>query len=303
MWSPKLQKDGKAHFSYEFMKKLRPGDIVFSYANAVIAAVGVAQTHCYSFPKPIEFGNAGSNWSDEGWKVDVAYRKLEQPVRTMDHIQKLRKLLPSTKSPIKQDTGGANQAYLFQIELPFAKALAQLIDNATVLLVSQNVVAENSDSFKTIDAQLEVWGNRIETQIANSTDISDTDKDQLIRARRGQGKFRNALLSREHSCRVTGISNKEHLVASHIKPWRSADNRERLDPENGFMLTPSIDHLFDKGFISFENDGSILLADVADRGAMEKFRVIGSDAPANIGALSHGQKTYLDWHRESILLA
>jgi hypothetical protein len=79
-------------------------------------------------------------------------------------------------------------------------------------------------------------------------------------------------------------------------------NEERLDPENGFMLTPTIDHLFDKGFISFENNGAILLADVADRDAMEKMGVIGANAPENIGVLCSEKKGYLDWHRESILL-
>ena len=68
------------------------------------------------------------------------------------------------------------------------------------------------------------------------------------------------------------------------------------------MLTPTIDHLFDKGFISFENDGAILLADVADRDAMKRMGVIGGDAPTNIGHLRDAQKHYLDWHRESILL-
>ena len=68
------------------------------------------------------------------------------------------------------------------------------------------------------------------------------------------------------------------------------------------MLTPSIDHLFDKGFIGFENDGSILLADVANRDAMEKMGVTGRNAPTNIGNIRDNQKMYLEWHRNNILL-
>ena len=302
MWSPKYKQDGNKHFSYEYMKHIQPGDIIFSYANAMIVAVGIAKTHCYSFPKPLELGSAGIYWSDEGWKVDVQYRKLLKPVRTMDHINSLRQLLPSNKSPIHKQNGRGNQAYLFKIEKPLALALAHLIDHQTVTLVSGNYVADISKPSDTVDIHIEDWENRIEEGIRSAPDISDTEKETLVKARRGQGKYRKLLLERECRCRITGVNKPEHLIASHIKPWRSADNDERLDPENGFMLTPTIDHLFDKGFISFENDGSILLADVADRDAMERMGLVGESAPTNIGSLRDGQKHYLGWHRTSILL-
>jgi len=302
MWSPKTQQNGKQHFSYEYMKRIQPGDLIFSYANAAIVAVGVARTHCYSFPKPIEFGRAGIYWQDEGWKVDVHYRKLVEPVRTMDHIESMRSLLPATKSPMQIDTGRANQAYLFKIDKPLALALAHLIDGQTVALVLGNYVTEPTESSDTIDVHIEVWEDKIEQGIQEDTNLIKTEKETLIRARRGQGRFRESVLGLEPRCRVTGVDKPEHLIASHIKPWRSASNEERLDPENGFMLTPTIDDLFDKGFIGFENDGSILLADVADRSAMQRMGVIGGGAPENIGALASGQKRYLDWHRESILL-
>ncbi len=303
MWSPKLQQDGNRHFSYEFMKHIQPGDIIFSYANAAIIAIGVARTHCYSFPKPAEFSQAGFNWSEEGWKVDVNYRKLVNPVRTMDHIQSLRNLLPATKSPIQHATGKANQAYLFKIDKSFALALAHYIDSHSVDLVNGNYVSENSGESNTIDIHIEHWEDRIEEEILSSSDIAETEKIVLVKARRGQGQFRESILGREKRCRITGVDGPEHLVASHIKPWRSANNEERLHPENGFMLTPSIDHLFDKGFISFENSGSILLADVANRDALERIGVIGRGAPSNIGLVSDGQKEFLDWHRSSIFLS
>ncbi|MFV2058975.1 MAG: HNH endonuclease, partial [Thiohalomonadales bacterium] len=171
-----------------------------------------------------------------------------------------------------------------------------------VTLVSGNHVSDVSKPSDTIDLHIEAWENRIEDGIRSSDVISDTEKETLVKARRGQGKYRKLLLEREHRCRITGVTKPEHLIASHIKPWRSATNEERLDPENGFMLTPTIDHLFDKGFISFENNGSILLADVADRDAMQKMSIIGEGAPTNIGTLRDSQKQYLDWHRTAILL-
>lgn len=302
VWSPKYQQDKKQHFSYEYMKHVQPSDIIFSYANAKIIAVGIAKTHCYSFPKPQEFGKAGINWSDEGWKVDVLYRKLTSPVRTMDYIEHLRPLLPSKYSPMKSKDGSSNLAYLFQIDKVLALALARLIDQKTVDLVNGYSIADTNDLADTIDIHIEAWENKIEDDIQQSSSITTTEKETLVKARRGQGKYREQLLLLESKCRITGVNKREHLIASHIKPWRSANNNERLDPENGFMLTPSIDHLFDKGFIGFENDGSILLADVSNRDSLEKMGVIGNAAPTNIGSLRNNQKKYIEWHRENILL-
>ncbi len=303
MWSPKRQQNGQKHFSYEYIKHIQPGDIIFSYAHAAIKAVGVAKTHCYSFFKPTIFGKAGENWGDEGWRVDVNYRQLAEPLRTMNYIDRLRDLLPTTKSPIQHANGKGNQAYLFQIDKSLALAIARLIDGQTVDLVSGHYIAEPDREANTIEVNVNEWENRIETAITYADDLTKTEKETLVSARRGQGKFRAQLLRREHRCRITGVNKPEHLVASHIKPWRSASNEQRLDPENGFMLTPSIDHLFDKGFISFENNGEILLADVADRASMERMGVIGKGAPKNIGLLTEGQKTYLDWHRRLLLLS
>ena len=69
----------------------------------------------------------------------------------------------------------------------------------------------------------------------------------------------------ERVCRATQVERLEHLVVSHTKPWGDSTNEERLNGENGLLLTPTIDHLFDKGFISFENEGAWIVAPVADR--------------------------------------
>ncbi len=122
MWSPKLNSAGQHIRPYDLMREMVPGDVVFSYANAKIKAVGVVQSCCYEFPKPTEFGAAGSNWSNIGWRVDVGFKEVTSPLRTMDHIQHLRPLLPEKHSPIKADNGAANQSYLFDISKDFAFA-------------------------------------------------------------------------------------------------------------------------------------------------------------------------------------
>ena len=76
---------------------------------------------------------------------------------------------------------------------------------------------------------------------------------------------------------------------------------ERLDGENGLLLTPSIDHLFDRGFISFENDGGLLISPVAHRPSLQRMGV-KTEERVNVGSFSEGQTHYLEFHRDSIFL-
>jgi hypothetical protein len=92
------------------------------------------------------------------------------------------------------------------------------------------------------------------------------------------------------------------LVASHIKPWRESSNEERLSAGNGLLLTPSIDHLFDRGFISFEDSGETLISPVADHDSLRRMGV-NVDAPPKVGGFNIDQRSYLKHHRASIFLA
>jgi len=122
-----------------------------------------------------------------------------------------------------------------------------------------------------------------------------------VLARRGQGRFRQEVARIETHCRVTGVNRTEHLIASHCKPWRDSDNAERLDGENGLLLTPSIDHLFDRGFISFENGGELLVSPVAREVSLRKMGVPVGQL-VNVGRFTEGQRRYLEFHRESVFL-
>jgi putative restriction endonuclease len=105
----------------------------------------------------------------------------------------------------------------------------------------------------------------------------------------------------ETRCRITGVTNPIHLRASHCKPWRDSDNQERLNGENGLLLTPTIDHLFDRGFISFENSGALIVSPVAHTPSLNRMGV-ETNRIVNVGTFTEGQKQFLDYHRESVLL-
>jgi hypothetical protein len=76
LWSPKRNANGARNPFYESMREVSPGDVVFSFANTLIAAIGVAQSYCWPSPKPAEFGATGQYWENAGWKVRVQFTTL-----------------------------------------------------------------------------------------------------------------------------------------------------------------------------------------------------------------------------------
>ncbi len=133
-----------------------------------------------------------------------------------------------------------------------------------------------------------------EAQIQQRTDIGPTEKIQLSKSRRGQGVYRSNLEKFEKRCRLTGLKNRSHLRASHIKPWRACSDAEKLDGNNGLLLSPHVDHLFDRGYISFTDAGDLLVADSLDRRVLTTW---GLSTPCNVGGFRSEQCKYLAYHR------
>ena len=142
----------------------------------------------------------------------------------------------------------------------------------------------------------------VEQEILNNTAIDETERKAIVSSRRGQGRFRQNLASIEKGCRVTGVADPRLLRASHIKPWRScADNHERLDGYNGLLLAPHIDLLFDRGYISFSDNGDLM---ISSRIESEQLALLGitSKPTLNVGSFSDKQKEYLKFHRAEVFL-
>jgi predicted restriction endonuclease len=152
------------------------------------------------------------------------------------------------------------------------------------------------------DTAVERFDSALEQSIKNDTTIDSTEKQALVLARRGQGKYRSNLVQVESCCRITGVSDHRLLRASHIKPWRSCKNHhERLDGYNGLLLTPHVDHLFDRGYISFADDGAVLLSPRVDH---EQLQMLGipTDPPPHVGMFRPEQRQYLEHHRVNVYL-
>lgn len=161
------------------------------------------------------------------------------------------------------------------------------------------------DNYDALSALLEFLSgtklNDIAKDIADIYDQSSskTEKETLIKSRLGQGKFRDGLAKIHNSqCQLSYVDKLDLLRASHIKPWSKCDNdAERLDSDNGLLLAIQYDLLFDKGYISFQDDGSILISDIITNAERHIFQLNDN---MKITMQSPKQKAYMKYHRERI---
>jgi len=287
LWSPKARADGARNQFYENMREVQAGDVVFSFCDTRIKAVGIVMGQAASSPKP-DFGTAGNDWSNEGWLVPVGFKEFAQPIRPKDHIALLREHLPAKYSPLQDSGDGLQSIYLTAVPGSLAAALIALIGDDY-----NQAVAELQGEVEGVDAT----ADQQEEAIKGRTDIGATTKEQLVNARRGQGVFKANVRLNEKGCRITGVTDPQHLRASHIKPWRDCTDQEKLDGSNGLLLAPHIDHLFDRGLISFSDQGTMLLSPSLDPTVLKKWGVL---LPVYVGSFNEKQCVYLKHHREKI---
>ena len=296
MWSPKCNKNGGYNQFYENMRLVDNGDIVFSYYDQHIQHLGIVQRSGVSGSKPSDFGKAGNNWNNEGWFVPVKWHQLSSPLSPKRFFDQLEPTLPEKYSPLNRNTGDGLQNYLSAVPERMAKVLLNQLGSLEVSIVEQaQILGDNEDAVKLLD-------DTVEQEIINNTAIDETERKAVVSSRRGQGRFRQNLASIEKGCRVTGVTDPRLLRASHIKPWRScADNHERLDGYNGFLLAPHIDLLFDRGYISFSDNGDLM---ISPRIKSEQLSLlnISSNPTLNVGVFSDKQKEYLKFHRAEVFL-
>ncbi len=128
-----------------------------------------------------------------------------------------------------------------------------------------------------------------------------TTKQTLAEARIGQGQFRaNVLKLWGGLCCVLGCGTSEVLRASHIKPWKSSSNVERLDPFNGLPLVATLDALFDAGLMSFSNSGEVLLS---SKLAQPERKMLGLEKLRMRRRPFSETVRYLEWHRKERFIA
>ena len=268
--------------------KLLPGDIVFSFAQGEIGAIGVVLGAAREAAKPVEFEPLAEHADAEcGWLVPVRFMTVANPLRPEAHMGDLAPVLPRKHSPILP--GGASNQHMLLAAVPplMVTALSGLLDGEVERIVGAIVEAVGRSLLDDI----------AEAAIQQRTDLGPTQKSHLLKARHGQGPFRANVELSEHSCRITGALDRRHLWVRHIKPWSECDDAEKLDGSNGLLMSPHIAHLFERGYITFSDVGDLLVSQELNPVVLDNWHI---QLPLNVGEFRPQQCYYLDFHRREI---
>jgi predicted restriction endonuclease len=128
-------------------------------------------------------------------------------------------------------------------------------------------------------------------------ELPEKHREAFVKTRIGQGYFRDALVDYWGECAITKCKEISLLKASHIKPWSKCDPKEAVDPFNGFLLSPTLDAAFDKGFITFDDTGKVLISVYLKESDAE---ILGIFSSLCLSRIEQRHQHYLNYHREHI---
>lgn len=146
----------------------------------------------------------------------------------------------------------------------------------------------NDNANELIISDIEIYADKLQ--------MVGKERETFVKARVNQSIFRERLLKKYKCCCLCKINNPKFLIASHIKPWVKSENNEKLDINNGLLLCPNHDALFDSGYISFEDNGAIMISKHLKQ---EDAINMNLDVDMKIG-LSAKNKVFLEYHRNNI---
>ena len=151
-----------------------------------------------------------------------------------------------------------------------------------------------SNVFDVVAAKIE------EKKISENINISTTERESIVKARIGQGKFREQLLAKYGSCIISGIDVSKVLVASHIKPWAVSTNEERVSVNNGLLLSATYDRLFDSGLITFANEGKLIVSRFISEENRSKLQIKNGQVYKLQSNMQ--MKTFLEYHNDVVFI-
>jgi putative restriction endonuclease len=287
LWAPRLGKHGQQVPAYHFMTVLATGDIVFSYFKQALRFCGVVVGGARPSARP-NFQFSNDAWNDDGWSVEMRYLQLRQPIDPKADLDFFQAHRPGKYSPINSK-GTVQTQYLFPLPDVIGERYLLLAGIKTALL--QNLL-EAEPSAEVVEFEDALPGS-------STSIMTPTERQALGRARIGQGFFKEQVRKFEPACRLTGVDEPRRLIASHMKPWRDSSNPERLDGANGLMLSPHVDHLFDRGLISFRDNGTVLASPSLEATVVSRWKL---DLEVEGKPFTAQQRPYLEFHRDVVFV-
>lgn len=277
LWAPKWDRSEKKQHSWERMRDVRCGDITFHYKRGEIVAISQAQSDCMHGDKPHSLRNY-DEWNVEGYLVKTKYWELDTPISIKENWSQIEPLLPVKYSAFKKN-GDGNEGYLFPCNDELTVLLFELISQVNDFSINNPDLTKDPLRGELFD------------------EIRRTEGEIKQKVRYGQGKFKEDLLEFwGHKCALCNITRRDLLRASHSKAWKDSDDVERLDKHNGILLCCNHDVLYDKGFITFDSIGRIM---ISERILMDEYKEYGLSLDQSID-VSDNHQVYLKWHRKAV---
>lgn len=146
-----------------------------------------------------------------------------------------------------------------------------------------NIVLENNNYIEEIIAKDIILDN-----------AEGEEKEAIVKVRVNQSNFREKLIKKDPTCKICGMKNISLLIASHAKSWKESSAKEKLDENNGFLLCPNHDILFDKHLISFDINGKIIISESISDEDKDKLNINDNI----IIYLNEEQLEYINYHRK-----
>lgn len=269
------------------LESAQPGEIVYVHSGGRITMLGLVAGAAFAAARPAAGSDRNARRGKPGWRLPVHFEELQQPLRAKEHAAAFRKFLPARHSPLRA-SGDANPTVsLARIDERLAALLRELLGGQEQELL---LMAPTLRSGERAD-------DAAEHALRARLGLDATLLKRLLAARRGLGAYRDNVERYEQSCRLSGLLDRRHLRARHIKPWRDSNDNEKLDGCNGLLLSPHFDQLFERGLISFDDDGGLKVARHLNPAVLPSWGVV---LPRNVGAFHPGQCEYLAYHRQKV---
>lgn len=241
--------------------------------------------HEYYHPSTIYRGQEAGNSIKKLWKQRMEEIQhlpdlVKFKIKDQDQIKGNRGYVKATNKPLKGGYG-----IIRTVSLPFVSYIS-------VMKLENNLTGDSLFYWKLFTdfsqmAEQQYWAKHY-------------GKKKIVGTRKkrdGQIKYRQDLFSQFGYCPFSKIDDAKLLIASHIKPWAVCNKAERIDVHNGLMLSPLYDRLFDKGLISFDDDGVIMISNWLSPANQER---IDFNYQINDLHLNPQRRAYLQYHRQFV---
>lgn len=286
LWAPQKNESGQTFHHWTDMKLINKNDIIFNSYNGKLVSVLIAKENCKEHERPTGLDQLNL-WEKDGWLVSAKYIDLVEPITYKEYMDNIIKLQDPKYAPFNK-SGRGNTGYLFRVSRELADFFFEIIERTNGVL---------REKFQVVNSIPEEIIKQIENDLDSVITLDKTEKETIIKTRIGHSAFKKALLAIEKKCRICGITDERFLIASHIKPWSVSNNQERLDVNNGLLLCPNHDALFDKRYISFDETGKVMVKESLD----DTTKILLNINETMRIKMNERQQFFMRWHREKFL--